>query len=270
MDPELQPQESGDGIPEWVVTFGDMMSLLLTFFIMLVSLSEIKQDEQYQAMVDSIARRFGYASASPRAPGPTPPRNAALAKLASAGRARRLNLVNGGAPVAAPDGDDPRVLVIRMGETTSVGTVVEFDLGATELADSEKNALEKIARRMRGKPQKIEIRGHASKTEAAQIASTPLELAFARSQVVRDYLVEQLDLHASRLRLSSAGEYEPVQILSVDGSPLTARNARVEVFMLTEISEEFAGSPDERQQLVIEDAPEVNRHERQQQRQEQP
>jgi chemotaxis protein MotB len=26
-------------IPEWVVTFGDMMSLLLTFFIMLVSLS---------------------------------------------------------------------------------------------------------------------------------------------------------------------------------------------------------------------------------------
>ncbi|MGI9443328.1 MAG: flagellar motor protein MotB [Rubripirellula sp.] len=32
-----EPEEMG--IPEWVVTFGDMMSLLLTFFIMLVSLS---------------------------------------------------------------------------------------------------------------------------------------------------------------------------------------------------------------------------------------
>ncbi|MBL4886213.1 MAG: flagellar motor protein MotB, partial [Planctomycetaceae bacterium] len=29
------------GVPEWVVTYGDMMSLLLTFFIMLVSLSEV-------------------------------------------------------------------------------------------------------------------------------------------------------------------------------------------------------------------------------------
>ena len=36
------------GIPEWVVTFGDMMSLLLTFFIMLVSMSEMKQEEKFQ------------------------------------------------------------------------------------------------------------------------------------------------------------------------------------------------------------------------------
>ncbi|MCA9240906.1 MAG: flagellar motor protein MotB, partial [Planctomycetales bacterium] len=31
-------EEPPPGIPEWVVTFGDMMSLLLTFFIMLVSM----------------------------------------------------------------------------------------------------------------------------------------------------------------------------------------------------------------------------------------
>ena len=41
-------EEEEVGIPEWVVTFGDMMSLLLTFFIMLVSLSEIKEEEKYQ------------------------------------------------------------------------------------------------------------------------------------------------------------------------------------------------------------------------------
>ena len=38
-DPE---NDSSPGVPEWVVTYGDMMSLLLTFFIMLVSLSELK------------------------------------------------------------------------------------------------------------------------------------------------------------------------------------------------------------------------------------
>ncbi|MEO1994779.1 MAG: flagellar motor protein MotB, partial [Planctomycetaceae bacterium] len=36
------------GVPEWVVTYGDMMSLLLTFFIMLVSLSEVVNNRRYQ------------------------------------------------------------------------------------------------------------------------------------------------------------------------------------------------------------------------------
>ena len=57
-----EPEEMG--IPEWVVTFGDMMSLLLTFFIMLVSLSEIKDDETYQKLVDSVQREFGYSRSS--------------------------------------------------------------------------------------------------------------------------------------------------------------------------------------------------------------
>ena len=54
----LEPEESIE-IPEWVVTFGDMMSLLLTFFIMLVSMSEIKDEDRYQAMVESMVQRFG-------------------------------------------------------------------------------------------------------------------------------------------------------------------------------------------------------------------
>ncbi|HID23354.1 MAG TPA: hypothetical protein EYP14_13280, partial [Planctomycetaceae bacterium] len=40
--------EDSGGVPEWVVTYGDMMSLLLTFFIMLVSLSEVVADKRYR------------------------------------------------------------------------------------------------------------------------------------------------------------------------------------------------------------------------------
>ena len=32
-----------EGVPDWLVTFGDMMSLLLTFFILLFSISELKE-----------------------------------------------------------------------------------------------------------------------------------------------------------------------------------------------------------------------------------
>ena len=42
------------GIPEWVVTFGDMMSLLLCFFILLQMFSEVKKDEEYQRVITAI------------------------------------------------------------------------------------------------------------------------------------------------------------------------------------------------------------------------
>ena len=59
------PEDEGDagGIPEWVVTFGDMMSLLLTFFIMLVSLSEVVADQKYRAILDALQQYLGYRTA---------------------------------------------------------------------------------------------------------------------------------------------------------------------------------------------------------------
>jgi chemotaxis protein MotB len=84
------------GIPEWVVTFGDMMSLLLTFFIMLVSLSEMKEEEKYQAMVDSMKRNFGFdASSVSMVPGDFRPRNSSITKLATMGRAKRKDTMRG-------------------------------------------------------------------------------------------------------------------------------------------------------------------------------
>jgi len=53
-------EDDAPGVPEWVVTYGDMMSLLLTFFIMLVSLSEIVNDEKYRSILESIQKYTGY------------------------------------------------------------------------------------------------------------------------------------------------------------------------------------------------------------------
>ena len=47
------------GAPAWVMTYGDMMTLLLTFFIMLVALSEIKKEDQFRAIVKAVKKAFG-------------------------------------------------------------------------------------------------------------------------------------------------------------------------------------------------------------------
>src|SRR5690606_21337153 len=58
MDDDAPP-----GVAEWVVTYGDMMSLLLTFFIMLVSMSEVKEDEKYRAVMEALQHYLGYRAA---------------------------------------------------------------------------------------------------------------------------------------------------------------------------------------------------------------
>ena len=47
-------EDAPPGVPEWVVTYGDMMSLLLTFFIMLVSMSELKDEGKNRAALNSM------------------------------------------------------------------------------------------------------------------------------------------------------------------------------------------------------------------------
>ncbi len=50
-----------EGAPEWVVTFGDMMSLLLTFFILLLSFSTMDV-LKFKDMAGSIKQGFGLAA----------------------------------------------------------------------------------------------------------------------------------------------------------------------------------------------------------------
>ena len=38
-------EEQEEGAPAWMVTYGDMVTLLLCFFVLLFSMSEIKKDK---------------------------------------------------------------------------------------------------------------------------------------------------------------------------------------------------------------------------------
>ena len=151
------------GIPEWVVTFGDMMSLLLTFFIMLVSMSEMKQDNKYQAMVESMQRQFGHQlMPDSTSPGDHKSQTSAFRVLSTTGRAKKKDTHNGGVDTKAPVGEEERVRIVRPGGNTAIGTVVFFNDGSLELNDDAKAALDEQSKLLSGKPQKIEVRGHTA------------------------------------------------------------------------------------------------------------
>ncbi len=239
-------------IPEWVVTFGDMMSLLLTFFIMLVSLSEIKEEETYQALVDSMQQQFGYAKTiEALTPGDSRPRSTAYTTLATTGRAKKKDTASGGVPEKAPVGEEPLVRIVRPGQMTAVGSVVFFEIGSDVLSKQSEIVLHDLASQMRGKPQKIEVRGHVSAEYAARTRGTDeaLMLGIRRSAAVQRFLVKQEDLNPQRFRISSAADSEPMSLSG--GGTAVAKNSRVEVFMLDETVEDLSGTPDERNAATI-------------------
>ena len=227
--------DDGPGIPEWVVTFGDMMSLLLTFFIMLVSLSEIKEEETYQALVDSVQQQFGYnRTVESLSPGETKPRTSAFKVLATEGRAKRKDTSTGGVPQKAPHGEERRVRIVRPGSTTSIGSVIFFDVASNRLNPEAARTLEALAEQLRGKPQKIEIRGHVSSTYAARVAdnSEAFALGFRRAEAVRGVLVDRYAMDPARFRIATAGDAEPI------GTGGGGRgDSRVEVFLLDETAD---------------------------------
>ncbi len=234
-------------IPEWVVTFGDMMSLLLTFFIMLVSLSEIKEEETYQALVDSMQQQFGYArTIEALTPGDAKPRTSEYSVLSTTGRAKKKDTAKGGVPEKAPSGEEPLVRIIRPGQMTAVGSVIFFDIGSDELTPTARAAMSDVASQLRGKPQKIEVRGHVSAEYAARTAGTDesVQLGFRRAIAIRNVLVDQEGIEPERFRISSAGDSEPMH--RAGGSVAIARNPRVEVFLLDETVEDLHGTSNER------------------------
>jgi chemotaxis protein MotB len=236
----IESQESGGGVPEWVVTYGDVMSLLLTFFIMLAAMSQIKkEDDKYQAVVESLRQQFGYDETVREIPGETLSRNSAWQFLTNLGRAKRKDLASGGNDVKAAIGENLKVEAVRPGLSTIVGAAIYFDEDSAELPQSGKDVLDTIVPAIVGKPQKIEIRGHTSRKPV--IKHTAIrdhwDLAYQRCHNTMQYLVQQ-GIEPERFRLTSAGAYEPLNNALAPG--LRKRNARVEVVLWDERVEDFS------------------------------
>jgi len=237
-------QEQEAGIPEWVVTFGDMMSLLLTFFVLLFSMSEVKQ-EQSTALIESLRRQFGSdRSTMSMMPGLAPPTNATLNKLPSLGRARRADTMKGGDKVSAPVGDFPRVLAIRPSRDAALGGVVYFPEGESQLTEEDRRILEAAVRTIGGKPQKIEVRGHTSSRPLPRKSTyrNHWDLGYARGVNVMEYLV-RLGIDPKRIRVTSAADHEPIH--TGYDELLRRRNSRVEILMTDELVADLRGGVDE-------------------------
>lgn len=227
------------GVPEWVVTYGDMMSLLLTFFIMLVSLSEINATEKYRAVLESFAKRLGYPLSHLAPEGKNFPLNSLVEQLRELGSRATEDHGRGGVNAKGLDGESNRVFRVRDGIPVQ-DQVILFVPGQISIPEDQVEKLRESANRLAGKPQKIEIRGHA--TKGAKYANggglDSRQMAYERARLVSAQLIE-LGVGKTRLKICSVGDLS----LSVNSADelMEQSGDMVEILVLDSYAEDFRG-----------------------------
>ena len=144
----------------------------------------------------------------------------------------------GGTEIKSPFGTHTKVTKVREGLQVTIGGHVNFPSESAELQEEVRSMLDDLAEKLRGSRNKIEVRGH---DDSIPIPAGPWKddaphkwrIGFERALKVAEYLVESGGILPERIRIASAGKYEPSRdnVFERDGR---AENRRVEVVITEE------------------------------------
>lgn len=229
-----------EGVPEWVVTFGDMMSLLLAFFVLLFSMSEIKKDTpKYKRTVKAVQQQFGFKGQSGSVPVDDVPLSEIIV-LEQAAKAEKIREISASEDPSI-HGRHTTVTRVNEGLKFTVGGIITFEPGSAELKPEAKEQLTTLSRVILGKNNKIDVRGHATggdQVEGAEYASLDA-LSFARAKAVKDFLTMPGNgIREQRIRLVSCGTHEPLKERAYSKMQQQI-NRRVEIYVLETLIKDF-------------------------------
>ena len=233
-------KQAPPGAPEWMVTFGDMMSLLLCFFVILVSMSEIKEDKRFQEVTESIRKAFGVDMSIGLAPGENVPTNTWVPKMVDL-VTQILELNKGRSHDEGIEGENPSVLKIREGMEYIIGGKISFEEGKAELLSPAKQNLATFCEGIKGENLKIRVRGHAARKPPSRYRpyASLSELSYARGMAIKAFMENQ-GIRSERITVEACGDNEPIISQAYDETD-RARNRRVSIIVTENLVEEFQG-----------------------------
>ncbi len=232
-----------EGAPEWMVTFGDMMSLLLVFFISLVSMSEMKR-ERFEQAAQSLRKAFGgFKGGIGTMPIETTDSNTLIQKILDELETAEFKDNKGDSDELGIRGKDFRVTNIRDGMKIDVGGKIAFDRFSAEMKPEARELVSKTAQQLRGYNTRILVRGHATREPLPKDSpfKNARELSFARAMaVVRE--LEASGVRPIRIIPMAVGDAEPF-VRQAYTEDRRALNRRVEILVTEDLVDDYAGTP---------------------------
>jgi chemotaxis protein MotB len=201
-EPECPPP----GLPMWMATYSDMVTLLLTFFVLLLSMASVYPVKFVQAKT-SIEAAFGWSTKAapvpfsvPIIPSPpkstfTPiPRQSPIQHFKRIKTDLEMTKIDNQVEAVQKDNDS---IILRINEK------VLFEPGKTELNPTAYPILRKVADIIRPLPMTMRIEGHTDATPMAAARMTNWDLSVARAVSVMTFY--QRGELFSMDRMSAAG-----------------------------------------------------------------
>jgi chemotaxis protein MotB len=226
------PHHAEEGLPEWVMSYADMITILMAFFVVMYAMAGRDQSKE-EAVFRALREQFRplLPSAAALGPGPYVHRKSPLAQLAPLKTNKNTQGKSSGSDASAAERS--KVHALRPGEQAAVGALIQFPEASADIGVQQKKQIEIAAREVSGKPQRVEIRGHTSRRPVPPGAPyrDNWDLAYQRCRAVMHQLIAE-GIDPKRIRLGVAADNEPLP--GSDDSLALHQSSRVAVTILNE------------------------------------
>jgi chemotaxis protein MotB len=222
-----------EGAPAWVVTFGDLMSLLLCFFVLLLSFSEMDRNK-YRVVSGSVRNAFGLQRKRPVFESPKGQKMIAREFDQAIVISKVKEVIQ---PIVKEleteykdlkelvdiEVEENQVTIRMMGEAT-------FDTGKASLRRELIPLLLKIGEMLSATRGEIIVAGHTDNIPVkGGMYGSNLGLSMARAGSVAEFLLKSSSIDPKRVSAMGFGEYRP--LTSNETEQGRQKNRRVEIIV---------------------------------------
>ncbi|MGM7636365.1 flagellar motor protein MotS [Bacillus sp. Hm123] len=225
-----RPRKKPKGAPKWMVTFADLVTLVLVFFILLFSMSQI-DIVKFKAIAQSFRQQAAFENQSSIVPGEYPSEEMkkeqgqkeeeSLNKLAK--EVQQYLKENGLEDVATANRTERGVVLVLQEK-------ILFNTADAVVVDEAHSFLNQIGKMLESKPNIIKVEGHTDNRPIKNnYYPSNWELSSARASSVIRFLSANHEIDAKRFIAVGYGDTRP--LVPNTNSDNMQKNRRVEIII---------------------------------------
>ena len=229
MGAKYPPRKCKRGAPAWLVTFGDMMALLLTFFVLLLSFAQL-DIVKFEEASGSLKDAFGIQRLQQINPMPTGETMIAVEfqqQIILIHLKDQLDSVL----VNKVDSGEAEVLELDEGFLVRLANESLFKSGTVVLSDEAELMLQQIANLLVEAPNLIHIASHTDDQPATAKGGFPNNWALTAAQAaaVTAFFAEEGGVDPTRLQARAFAQFSPKDSNQTEAG--RAHNRRIEIMI---------------------------------------
>lgn len=230
------------GAPDWLVTYGDMTTLLLTFFILMFTTAEI-EGRKLQLILSAFRGSFGlFTGGLTLSKGMLAELGQQVESLPAKEKGSKLaKALKKAVSIFQPEVKSRKVKITEdeRGIVISLTADAFFERGSAELTPEGRRIINKIGRFLQQRDfvdNYIRVEGHTDNTPISPASTlytlypTNWELSAARAVKIVRILNEEFGIPGKNLQAVGYGEFQPVESNDIEEG--RAYNRRVDIVIM--------------------------------------